>query len=122
MKTSYISEKLDDLKLISRWYSEEWGHLNSSMTEEKIYEGLSSKLEKHWIGGVFVKPEHRGNGCAAALIEKAKVHTSKLGITELYLQCQEHNEGLYLKHGFKPLHPAAYFSVRTTIFKCILST
>ena len=46
MNISYISEKTDDLKLISRWYFEEWGHLISSLTEEKIYEGLSSKLEK----------------------------------------------------------------------------
>jgi len=151
MKISYISEKLDDLKLVSRWYFEEWGHLDSSMTEEKIYEGLSSKLDKdddflclvtvhekeelvavvdlkyrehkdypeyvHWIGGVFVKPEYRGRGYAGILIDQAKVHTSKLGIPKLYLQCEEHNEGLYLKYGFKPLQPAVYFGVKTTIFE-----
>ena len=46
MKISYLVNTSDDLKVISRWYFDEWGHLNPSNTEEKIYERLSSKFDK----------------------------------------------------------------------------
>ena len=151
MRISYLNKKSKDLKVVSTWYFEEWGYLNSTVTAEKIYQGLSSKLEKeddflclliihvnddlvavadlkyrehkdypeyeHWIGGVYVKPEHRGKGYASMLIVKAKEHIAKLEISELYLQCEKHNEGLYLKHGFKPMHPAMHSGIRTKIFK-----
>jgi len=156
MKISYLSENIEDLKEVSRWYFEEWGFLNSSITQQKIYDGLSEKLKKdddflclitvheaeklvavadlkyrehkeypeyeHWIGGVFVVPSHRGKGYASALIRRAKEHTIELGIYELYLQCEEHNEGLYTKHGFKPLHSAVHSGVNTKIFKYKSST
>ncbi|MEL0637024.1 GNAT family N-acetyltransferase [Marinomonas sp. TI.3.20] len=149
MKISLQTDDMENLQTIARWYFEEWGHLNSSLTERRIFEGLSAKLEKdddfltlltihtdselvavadlkyrehkdypdyeHWIGGVYVKPEHRGKGYAGALIDKAKEHVAKLNISELYLQCEAHNTGLYLKHGFKPLHAAVYSGVDATI-------
>ena len=151
MKISYLINTSDDLKVISRWYFDEWGHLNPSNSEEKIYERLSSKFDKedeflcfvvihekellvavadlkyrehkdypeyeHWIGGVYVKPECRGKGYASALVEKAKEHVVNLSISELYLQCEDHNEELYLKHGFKPLHTAIHSGVKTRILK-----
>lgn len=151
MKISCLSKNAEELQIIAAWYFEEWGHLNSSITRDKIFDGLSSKMDKdddflclliiregakliavadlkyrehkdypeyeHWLGGVFVKPDYRGRGYASALIEKAKDHTAELGITDLYLQCEEHNERLYLKHGFKPLHSAVHSGVSTRVFK-----
>lgn len=151
MKISYRPESIEDLETVSRWYVDEWGHLNSSITTDKIVEGLSSMLSsgddflsllsiyegkelvavaelkyrehkdypeyEHWIGGVFVKPEYRGKGYAEILIAEAKKHIAKLGITELYLQCEEDNVGLYTKYGFKALHPAIHHGTNTTIFK-----
>lgn len=151
MNISYLSYNIKDLSLISRWYFEEWGHLDSSFTMQKIYDGLSEKLKKdddflslivvyetqslvavadlkyrehkeypeyeHWIGGVFVNPDHRGKGYASALINRAKEHAAELGINELYLQCEEHNEGLYIKHGFRPIHSVVHYGVPTRIFK-----
>ena len=156
MKISYLSKNAEELQLIATWYFEEWGHLNSSITRDKIFDSLSSKIDKaddflcllimregakliavadlkyrehkdypeyeHWLGGVFVKPDYRGKGYASALIEKAKDHTAELGIMNLYLQCEEHNESLYLKHGFKPLHSAMHSGVSTRVFKSYTDT
>ena len=57
----------------------------------------------------------RGKGYAGALISKAKAHVEMLGITALYLQCQEHNLNLYSKYGFRALHEASNDGVKTTI-------
>ena len=70
---------------------------------------------EHWVGGVYVKPTHRGKGYSSALISKAKEHANKLGIKSLYLQCKDHNIGLYVKHGFQALHETEHNSVKRTI-------
>ncbi|PWI33567.1 GNAT family N-acetyltransferase [Vibrio albus] len=58
----------------------------------------------HWLGGVFVAPEHRRKGISNRLIEKSKNKAVELGIKKLYLQCESHNIKLYQKHGFQVLH------------------
>ena len=151
MEVSYLCKNSEELELIAAWYFEEWGYLNSSITQNKICEALLAKVNKaddflcflvirengnliavadlkyrehkdypeyeHWLGGIFVTPECRGKGYASALIEKAKDHIEELGITDLYLQCEEHNERLYLKHGFELLHPTMHSGISTRIFK-----
>nr|WP_315476965.1 GNAT family N-acetyltransferase [uncultured Undibacterium sp.] len=155
MKICLISEK-EDLRTVAKWYFEEWGYLNSSVTAETIYEALLSKLSRnddflklitvhvdgilvavcdlkyrehrgypeyeHWLGGIFVKPECRGKGFSAVLITEAKRYVASLNIKSLYLQCEEPNAGLYLKHGFEELHSAVHSGVKTTIFKYNVNT
>ncbi|RYE54474.1 MAG: GNAT family N-acetyltransferase [Sphingobacteriales bacterium] len=85
------------------------------VTELKLRENKHFPEYEHWVGGVYVSPNYRGQGYASALISKAKTHTSDLGIKSLYLQCEDHNIDLYLKHDFKVLHNSEHNSVKTTI-------
>ena len=84
--------------------------------ELKFRENKDYPEYTHWIGGVYVTKEMRGNGYAKALVLKAIQHSAALGIKKLYLQCEEHNKGLYVKLGFQPLHEAVHNGVNTTIF------
>ncbi len=45
----------------------------------------------------------------------SKSHVSQLGIKSLYLQCEDHNIDLYIKHGFQAFHQATHNPVKTTI-------
>lgn len=83
--------------------------------ELKIQENKDFPQYEHWLGGVYVLETERGKGYAEALISKAKAHVETLGITALYLQCQEHNLNLYRKYGFRALHEASHDGVKTTI-------
>ena len=89
----------------------------AAVLELKYREHRNYPEYEHWIGGVFVVPEHRDKGFAAALIRKAKAHARDLGVPTLYLQCEKHNDGLYLKQGFRPLHAAVHHGVENTIFQ-----
>ena len=86
-----------------------------AVAELKFQENKGFPQYEHWLGGVYVPESERGKGYAAVLISKAKAHVETLGITALYLQCQEHNLNLYLKYGFRTLHEASHNGVKTTI-------
>lgn len=51
-----------------------------------------------WICAIFIDEEHRGNGYASLLIDKAKEDTKLHGFTYLNL-CTDHT-GYYEKYGF----------------------
>jgi len=87
----------------------------AGVAELKLRENLNHPEYEHWIGGVYVSPGLRGKGYASALISKAKSHAIELGIKSLYLQCEDHNIDLYLRHDFKILHNSEHNSVKTTI-------
>jgi GNAT superfamily N-acetyltransferase len=61
---------------------------------------------EHWLGGVFVAPEFRARGVAAALSRHALELAPSLGIAELYLQTDRLDGGLYAKVGFEALERA----------------
>ena len=83
--------------------------------ELKLRENKNYPEYEHWIGGIYVEPRHRGKGYSSILISQAKSHVTELGIKSLYLQCEDHNVDLYIKHGFQALHQATHNSVKTTI-------
>ena len=83
--------------------------------ELKIRENIDFPGYEHWLGGVYVEDSGRGKGYAAALVARAQNHVSQLGISKLFLQCEQHNEALYWKYGFRPLHHALHNGIQTTI-------
>lgn len=83
--------------------------------ELKFREHKSYPEYEHWIGGVYVHPDHRGKGLSNLIVAEAKAHVLALGIKLLYLQCEEHNIALYRKHGFKELLKTEHLDVTTTI-------
>lgn len=85
------------------------------VAELKIRENKNYPQYEHWLGGVFVAPENRGEGIAGLLIKSAQDHASVIGVEELYLQCETHNITLYKKYGFQALHEADYGAESITI-------
>lgn len=69
---------------------------------------------EHWIGGVYVQENSRGNGYSAALVEIANAISTQKNIDLLYLQCEDKIIALYLKCGFKILHVPS-----TTVLKLL---
>jgi GNAT superfamily N-acetyltransferase len=61
---------------------------------------------EHWLGAVFVAPEFRGRGVAEALSKRAIELAAELGMSELFLQTDRLDGGLYARVGFSPLERA----------------
>ena len=70
----------------------------------KLYENKNHPEYEHWLGGMYVKSSHRGQGVSTVLIEQAIKHALQANVLCLYLQCENHNIELYKKHGFTFLH------------------
>ena len=70
----------------------------------KLYENKIYPEYEHWLGGMYVKSQYRGQGVSTILIKQAIKHALQASISCLYLQCESHNINLYKKHGFKFLH------------------
>jgi len=64
--------------------------------------------KEHWLGGVFVVPEHRGKGVAARLIEAVVDTARSLNVTMLHLQTERLNSGLYQKLGWQRTEQVCY--------------
>ena len=56
--------------------------------------------KEHWIGGVFVRPSHRGRGIASQLANRTVEIAKSLGVRTLHLQTQQLNGGLYARLGW----------------------
>lgn len=48
--------------------------------------------------------DERGKGYSTVILEHTFAHAKTQGIPSLYLQCEQHNIDLYLKHEFEVLH------------------
>jgi predicted GNAT family N-acyltransferase len=75
-----------------------------AVAELKFHEHPKFPDYKHWLGGVFVPADKRGRGYATTVLQQALKHAKTQQITSLYLQCEQHNIGLYLKYGFEVIH------------------
>ena len=69
----------------------------------KLREMVEFPEREHWLGGVFVAPEHRGRGVAAALTRFALECAKRIGVRELFLQTDRLDGGLYARAGFEPV-------------------
>lgn len=55
----------------------------------------------HWLGGVFVDPQHRANGLGAKLANRIAEIAGALEVTTLYLQTVRPDGGLYASLGWR---------------------
>jgi putative hydrolase of the HAD superfamily len=85
------------------------------VVELKNNENKNYPEYEHWLGGLYVKPDYRGEGLSHALIEEAKKRADQLGIKKLYLQCESDNIELYERHNFLSLHNATHSGIPVTI-------
>ncbi|WP_164137283.1 GNAT family N-acetyltransferase [Stenotrophomonas maltophilia] len=70
---------------------------------------------EHWLGSVFVADSHRGRGLASGLVEQAAAQAVRMGVSDLYLQTEALDGGLYARLGWKPLQEADNRSYRVLV-------
>ncbi|SBS25637.1 Acetyltransferase (GNAT) family protein [Marinomonas spartinae] len=75
-----------------------------AVAELKFHEHSGYPDYQHWLGGVYVPPAERGKGYSSVILTHAFAHAKTQEIPSLYLQCEQHNITLYLKHEFAVLH------------------
>jgi GNAT superfamily N-acetyltransferase len=59
----------------------------------------------YWLSGVYVEPSSRHQGIATALCRKVVETARERGITELYLQTEHLDGGLYARTGWTLVQP-----------------
>jgi len=63
------------------------------------------ELQEHgspWLASLYVKPEARGRGIGAALVQAALARAAEEGVEELFLFTPEHKD-FYARLGWRPL-------------------
>lgn len=81
----------------------------------KRREMLTFPQYEHWLGSVFVADSHRGRGLAGGLVEQAAAQAVRMGVSDLYLQTEALDGGLYARLGWKALHEADNRSYRVLV-------
>ena len=68
------------------------------------YCGLNTVLDEGYITNIAVKPEHRRQGVASAILTELDEYAKKLSLDFISLEVRESNlaaQSLYLKHGYE---------------------
>jgi GNAT superfamily N-acetyltransferase len=68
----------------------------------KRYEMPEYPDKEHWLGSVFVTPEHRGKSIGGLLANKVAEIAQSKGVKELYLSTERLDGGFYLRAGWTP--------------------
>ena len=92
------------------------------VAELKFRENKHYPEYEHWLGGLFVNPDYRGQGVSRLLIENVKEHAIRLGVECLHLQCESHHVELYKRYGFIALHEAKHCDIPVLIMRCLVNT
>jgi GNAT superfamily N-acetyltransferase len=59
--------------------------------------------KEHWLGGVFVAPEHRGHRIGSRLAQEIAERAPSYGVRTLHLQTERLDGGLYRRLGWQPV-------------------
>lgn len=80
-----------------------------------VYDDMRTRKElSPWLASVFVKPEFRRKGIAAALVRQIEKSAEERGIRKLYL-FTEHARDLYAKLGWRDMEACEYQGVDVVI-------
>ena len=75
-----------------------------AVAQLKYYEmGEMYPDREHWLGGVYVPAEHRGNGVGGEIVEKIVSIAPEHGVETLHLQTEKLDGGLYARLGWTPV-------------------
>jgi len=58
--------------------------------------------KEHWLGGVYVPADHRGQGYGSLIVERILQMAPTYGVQTLYLQTEALDGGLYARLGWTP--------------------
>ena len=75
---------------------------------------------EHWLGGVYVAPEHRGNGVAQALVNAVIAKAKTLGLNNINLQTEDFTGGLYASLGWQPVEQVIYHGIKVLVMEKLL--
>jgi len=64
--------------------------------------------KEHWLGGVYVSHNHRGQKIAEKIIGKVIAIAVELDICKLHLQTERLDGGMYKSLGWKPIEQVNY--------------
>jgi len=70
-------------------------HNPIGVAEIKFHELSLYPQYEHWLGGVYVIPEYRGNGIGSELIQHALKLAESHGVSQMYLQTLRLDGGIY---------------------------
>lgn len=71
--------------------------------------------KEHWLGAVFVDPDFRGKRIARRIIAEVTSLARKFGVTELHLQTEQLDGGLYAAMGWEPTERVTYHGVEVLV-------
>ncbi|GIU35009.1 GNAT family N-acetyltransferase [Shewanella schlegeliana] len=72
---------------------------------------------EHWLGGVYVALEHRGEGIAKALVSAIIDKAKELGINSINLQTEDLSGGLYSTLGWQPVEQVTYHGIKVLVME-----
>ena len=91
-------------------------------TAQLKYREMDSYPEKeHWLGGVYVSKNYRGNEVAEKIIFKLISIAKQLDVHKLYLQTERLDGGLYSRLGWKPVEKVYYRGLNVLVMEKALS-
>ena len=83
----------------------------------KYHEMTIYPEKEHWLGGVYVRPDYRGQRIAEKMIHSILSIAAKLGVDTLHLQTQRLDGGLYQGLGWKPIEQIIYRGIRVLVME-----
>lgn len=76
---------------------------------------------EHWLGGVFVAPEHRGRGLGRRIANEIACRAPAYGVHTLYLQTERLDGGLYQNIGWAPLERAEHYGLEVLVMARVVA-
>ena len=110
-----IQGKLEEITDIPVYFTALERNELVGVVEFKFRENAEYQEYEHWLGGLYVKPTHRGSGVSSALISEVKMHARKLGVDKVYLQCESQLVTMYKYFEFQELHAAMHREIPVVI-------
>ena len=101
--SSYVNRDKAPLLVLAKSKGELIGAVELKIREMDIYPDY-----EHWIGGVYVKDQERGNGVATKLVQEVVMQARRLGVEKLYIQTEKLDGGIYSKEGFSLIEQVLY--------------
>jgi predicted N-acetyltransferase YhbS len=86
----------------------------------KIQEMETHPQYPHWLGSIYVLPQHRQGGVGSRMVQLSASAARQLGVKDLYLYTRSH-EHFYARLGWQPVERTNYRGRHAVIMKRNLS-